>query len=335
VLIVVLAKIKQIKRRFNTVDLKQLFMWQKPMKRVKISLIPIILFSTWLFGLRVLLMQAVVLIVGMAAEYLIMRTIQKEKTKITEAVHVTCMLFALTLPPDTPFWIAAVGIIFGVVFGKGVFGGFGRNIFNPALVARCFVYVSFPTYMTVTWQKPFLSFPGGVLKYSGGVDAVTSSTPMILFDKTGEITNYLKLFLGTIEGSAGETSVLLILIAAVYLLKTKTASWKIMVSTAGSYFIIQSVFYFLNVVPENPVFAILSGGFFFATVFMATDPISAPKDDTTRIIYGILIGSVTFLIRSFSLFAEGIMFAILISNMFVPYLEKQVKTFKSRKKVAA
>ncbi|MEN8906693.1 MAG: RnfABCDGE type electron transport complex subunit D [Clostridiales bacterium] len=314
-------------------DLKQLFQWQKPMKRVKISLIPIILFSTWLFGLRVLMMQVIVLLVGMTAEYLIMRTIQKEKTKITEAVHVTCMLFALSLPPDTPFWIAAVGIVFGVVFGKGVFGGFGRNIFNPALVARCFVYVSFPAHMTVTWQKPFLSFPGGFTKFTGGVDAVTSSTPMILFDKTGEITSYIKLFLGAIAGSAGETSVLLILIAAVYLLVTKTASWKIMVSTAVSYFMIQSVFYFLEVVPENPLFAILSGGFIFATVFMATDPVSAPKNDTSRIIYGILIGCFTFLIRSFSLFTEGIMFAILIANMFVPYVERQVKSLRNRKKV--
>ena len=120
------------------------FMKQKIMTRVLISLIPILLFSLYLFGLRTLVLLAVVTITGILCEYGIMRLINGEKAKVSEAVLVSCALFTLTLPPATPYWVAAVGIAFGIVFGKCVFGGFGRNIFNPALVGRCLIYVSFP-----------------------------------------------------------------------------------------------------------------------------------------------------------------------------------------------
>jgi Na+-transporting NADH:ubiquinone oxidoreductase subunit B len=321
-------------------NLKTLFLWQKPMQRVKYSLIPIVLLSTWFFGLRVLILQAVVLLAGMAAEYLIMRTIQGEKTKITEAVHVTCVLYALTLPPTVPYWVAVVGIVFGVVFGKGVFGGFGRNIFNPALVARCFVYVAFPSLMTITWAKPMSGFPGGFLRYASPADLLTMATPIITRNKTGQTTPYLDLFLGNIAGSMGETSALLILAAAVYLVITKTASWKIIVSCMASYMAFSSLFYAIGFTPVDPLFALLSGGFLFGAVFMATDPVSAPKDDLSRVIYGALIGLVTFIIRRYSLFTEGMMFAILIGNMFVPLLERHVAQWKTKgkakgKKVAA
>ena len=317
-------------------NLKTLFLWQKPMQRVKISLIPIVLLATYFYGLRVLVLQAIVLLAGMIAEYLIMRTIQGDKTKITEAVHVTSILFALSLPPTVPYWVAVVGIIFGVVFAKGVFGGFGRNIFNPALAARCFVYVSFPSQMTIQWAKPMSGFPGGFLKYSSAPDMITSATPIITMNKTGQSTSLLSLFLGNVSGSMGETSAVLILLAAIFLIVTKTASWKIIVSTIASFGIISTLFFFIGLTQVDPLFAILSGGFMFGAVFMATDPVSAPKDDTTRIIYGVLIGLITFIIRRYSLFTEGLMFAILIANMFVPLLERTVKELSAkRKKVTA
>lgn len=315
--------------------LKDYFLKQKMMTRVLISLLPILLLSIYLFGLRTLALLAVVTITGILCEYGIMRLINGPKAKVSEAVLVTCLLFTLTLPPSVPYWVAMVGIAFGVVFGKCVFGGFGKNIFNPALVGRCLIYVSFPAHMTVAWSKPFSDFPGGLIKWSGGADALTSATPMLTFNKEGILTDYLRLFLGNIAGSLGETSALLIIVAAIYLIVTKTASWKIIVSTIGSFAVLGSILYFTGVIQTDPLFSVLSGGFLFAAVFMATDPISAPKQEVSKIIYGILIGVIALIIRSFSLFTEGIMFAVLIVNAFVPLIERNVKAYKSRKKVTA
>ena len=320
----------------SRVDLKTKFLKQKMMRKVIYSLIPVVFYSVYLFGLRILALLAVVVICGVISEYLIMRNINGEKAKVSEAVLVSCILFTLTLPPSVPFWVAGVGIIFGVVFGKGVFGGFGRNIFNPALVGRCFIYISFPAFMTVTWTQPFTGFPGGLIKYFNAVDAATSATPLITFNKTGEIAGYWKMIYGGTAGSLGETAALLILAAAVYLVITKTASWKIMVSCLVGFGVLNTILYFTGVTAADPLFSILAGGFVFGMVFMATDPISAPKTDTARIIYGLSIGIITAVIRIFALFAEGMMFAILIANMFVPLLERSLKDFKTRiKKVAA
>lgn len=311
--------------------LRDFFQQQKMMTKVLLSLLPILLLSIYFFGLRTLVLLCVVTITGILCEYGIMRLINGEKAKVSEALLVSCVLFTLTLPPSIPIWIAAVGIAFGVVFGKCVFGGFGRNIFNPALVGRCLIYVSFPAYMTVAWAEPYSGLFGGFAKWSSGVDAMTSATPMILMNKEGLMTNYLNLFLGNVAGSIGETSALLILLAAIYLIVTKTASWKIMVSCLGSFTILGSILYFTGVTSTDPLFAILSGGFMFAAVFMATDPVTAPKQNVSKYIYGALIGIVAIVIREFALFTEGIMFAILIVNAFVPLIDRNVKILKSRK----
>lgn len=321
------------------IEIKNYFLKQKMMTRVLISLLPVLLASVYFFGLRTLVLLSVVTITGIVSEYGIMRLINGEKAKVSEALFVTCLLFTLTLPPSVPFWIAAVGIAFGVVFGKCVFGGFGRNIFNPALVGRCLIYVSFPAYMTITWAQPYSGFPGGFINWSSGVDAMTSATPMISLNKEGIITDHLHLFLGNISGSLGETSALIILVAAVYLIVTKTASWKIIVSCMASFVIFSSILYLTGVIAADPLFSILSGGFLFAAVFMATDPVSAPKQETSKYIYGALIGVVAMVIRAFSIFTEGVMFAILIVNTFVPLIDRNIKILndrrKSRKKATA
>lgn len=316
-------------------DLKSKFMKQAMMRKMLYSLLPVIIYSIYLFGLRILVLIAVALVCGVVAEYIIMRNINKEKAKVSEAVIVSSVLFALTLPPSVPFWVAGVGIVFGIIFGKGVFGGFGRNIFNPAIVARCFVYISFPAFMTVSWTEPFTGFPGGLIRWSNAVDAATNASPLILFNKTGETTNYLDLFLGRISGSVGETVALLIILCGIYLIITKTASWKSMVSCLLGFGIFSSILFFTGVTEADPLFSILSGGFLFGTVFMITDPVTSPKKDTARIIYGAGVGIITAVIRIFGLFAEGMMFAILIGNMFVPLLEKLLRDAKARKKVAA
>ncbi|MCK8059811.1 MULTISPECIES: RnfABCDGE type electron transport complex subunit D [unclassified Fusibacter] len=307
------------------------FLKQAMMRKVVYALVPIIIASIYFFGWRSIVMMALASAVGVLTEWIF----EKKKNKpVSEAVYVTAILYTLTLPVRTPLWIVAVGMIFGIVFGKEVFGGFGRNVFNPALVGRAFVYVSFPAFLTGQWTAPFTDIAGGFTKFMGTpIDDLASATPMLIFRATGEMADLSKLFIGNISGSLGETSAVLILLAGLYLLKTKTASWETMLSTLLSFLIFNSAFYLLGAeaVP-NPLFGLLSGGILFAAVFMATDPISSPKTKEAKFIYGAIIGLVTVVIRGFALFAGGVMFAILIGNTFAPILDETVKYLKKRKK---
>ena len=309
-------------------------MKQPMMRKVIYALVPIIISAIYFFGWRVLTLLIVVSFFGSLTEWIFVR---KTTKKITEAVWVTSVLFTLTLPPATPYWIAIIGIIFGVLFGKMVFGGFGKNPFNPALVGRAFIYVNFPSFMTVEWTKPLGGFPGGFGAYLGEqIDAVAQATPMLLFRSTGETLSWSQVILGNISGSIGETSAVLILIAAVYLIYTKTASKETMFSVIGSFLILSGILYALGFeqIP-NPIYGLFAGGLLFGAVFMATDPISSPKTKEGRIVYGILIGSITVIIRGFALFAGGIMFAILIGNTFAPIIDEAVNAIKASKKAKA
>lgn len=310
---------------------KNYFMKQIMMRRVIYSLVPIILASIYFFGLRALMLQIVVLAFAIGTEYIFEK---KNKKKISEAVIVTSILYTLTLPPATPYWIAVVGIVFGVVFAKEVFGGFGKNVFNPALVARAFIYVCFPEQLTIEWAIPSLNFPGGFIKYINPmIETISTATPLSNFRTTGELIELKNLIFGFIPGSLGETSKLLIILAAIYLIKTKTASWQIMLSMllgffATSYGMI--ALGFDNII--NPIYGVLSGGFLFALVFMATDPISSASTKEGKYIYGALIGIVTVIIRGFALFAGGVMFSILIVNTFTPLIDELIKMNKASSK---
>ncbi len=310
---------------------KKFFMKQIMMRRVIYSLIPIILVSAYYFGLRAIILQAVVLVFGIATEYIFEKRLNKP---VSEAVIVTCLLYTLTLPPMTPYWVAVTGIIFGVVFSKEVFGGFGKNVFNPALVSRAFVYVCFPAYLTIQWNMPSLSFPGGLIKYINPmVETITTATPLLRFRESGELTSITNLLFGSISGSLGETSKILIILAGIYLIYKKTASWQIMAACIIGFFAASAGMIALGFEEViNPIYGILSGGFLFATVFMATDPISSASTKEGKWIYGIIIGAVTVIIRSFALFSGGVMFAILISNTFVPLTDELIKQNKKRLK---
>lgn len=312
-------------------DLSKNFMKQKMMRTVIISLIPIILASIYYFGWRSFILLIVVTIFGLGAEWIFAR---KYNRKVSEAVFVSCILYTLTLPPTTPYWIAVVGIIFGIVFAKEVFGGFGKNVFNPALVARAFVYVCFPTPLTIEWSKATLGFPGGFGIYmTEGIEAVSRATPMLLFRDTGEISSLTDLILGNVSGSIGETSAILIILAGIYLIYKKVASWQIMTGVIVGFTGLSGILYYLgnNQIP-SPIFGVLAGGLLFGAVFMATDPITAPKTKEGKWIYGILIGVITVIIRGYALFAGGMMFAILISNTFVPIMDEGVNAYKKYKK---
>lgn len=261
---------------------------------------------------------------------------KKYSRKTSEAIFVSCILYTMTLPPSTPYWIAIIGIIFGILFAKEVFGGFGKNVFNPALVARAFVYVCFPTPLTIEWSKAALGFPGGFSTYlTEGIEAVSQATPMLLFRDTGKLTSLVDLLIGNVSGSIGETSAILIILAGIYLVYKKVASWQIMAGVLIGFTGLSGILYALgNSQIPNPLFGILAGGLLFGTIFMATDPISAPKTKEGKWIYGILIGIVTVIIRGYALFAGGMMFAILIANTFAPIIDEGVNAYKKYKKEA-
>ncbi|MDO9577024.1 MAG: RnfABCDGE type electron transport complex subunit D [Candidatus Cloacimonadales bacterium] len=286
---------------------------QKMMDKVLLALTPIIAFSIFLFGWRVLAVVLISNIFAYLTEFMFVR--KKKAGKVTTASFVTGTLLALTLPPTIPFWMTAVGAIIAISFGKMVFGGFGMNVFNPAIVGRTFIYISFPNAMTVNWLNPFTNLPGGFTHWMN-VDAITSATPISMFNHAGTLEPLSKLFLGTISGSMGETSALLIILAGIYLILTKTAKWQPILSLLVSFTLFTLLFY-----KANPLPFILSGGLMFGAVFMITDPVSMPKNKTAIWIYGALVGFLTVFIRKFSLFTEGFMFALLLGNTFLPIIE--------------
>lgn len=303
-------------------------MKQKMMRKVIYALIPLILAGIYFYGWRTLLLLLVVTLTACIVEWIFVR---KTTKKITEAVLVTAILYTLTLPPKVPFYVAIIGIIFGVLFGKMVFGGFGKNPFNPALVGRAFIYVNFPRAMTMEWIKPTSGLLGNLTKYT--VDAISQSTPMLDFRATGDMLSIRDITLGNIAGSIGETSALLIIIGGLYLLFTKTASKETVIGLLGSFIITSGTMFLMGVsqIP-NPLYGMLTGGLLFGAFFMATDPISSPKTKEGRYIYGAIIGLVTVIIRGFALFAGGMMFAILIGNTFAPIIDELVKMFKGRER---
>jgi Na+-transporting NADH:ubiquinone oxidoreductase subunit B len=298
-----------------------LIKWQTPNKRVLYTLIPVAIASIYFFGWRSLLLLCIVTIFGFITELCFVKAYFKEP--VTSAVFVTCVLFTLSLPPTIPYWIAIIGIIFGVAIGKMAFGGFGRNIFNPALTGRAFIYISFGAFMTASWVKPFGGFPGGFGALAS--DAVTRATPL----GTGA-DSYISLLLGNISGSLGETSAILIIIGGMYLILKKTASYRIVLSGFIGMFILQTTLWIFKVNGAlDPIRALLSGGFMLGIFFMATDPVSAAQTNTGRWIYGGLVGAISSIIRIFSIWSEGVMFAILLGNMFNPIIDYYIKQWKS------
>lgn len=311
--------------------MKNYFMPQKMMRTVIIALIPLIIASIYFFGWRSFVLLLWVTLFGVGTEYIFEKRYGR---KVSEAIFVTCILYVLTLPVRTPLWIAAVGIVFGVLFGKEVFGGFGKNVFNPALVARAFVYVSFPEPLTIQWSQVATGFPGGFATYiTESIDTISQATPMLMFRDTGQMEPLRNLIMGNVPGSLGETSAVLIILAGIYLIYKRVASWETMAGVLIGFIGSSSILYLVGI-PQipNPIFGILSGGFLFGMVFMATDPISSPKTKEGKWIYGILIGVITVIIRGYALFAGGMMFAILIGNTFAPIIDEGVRYVKRKKK---
>ena len=327
------------------------FQKQKMMRQVLIALIPAWIGSVFFFGWISAGILATSVITCVLTEWFFVR---KTTGKISEAVLVTAALFALVLPPTIPLWMVVIGGIFGIAFGKMAFGGFGANIFNPAMVCRAFLYITFPVFMTSRWipAANFTDFPGGftVWRYMpegyNALSAITSATPSHAASYGATtLPGFYQLFLGNINGvfmhlgentligggSLGETSALLLIVGGLYLLVRKTANWRIALTFFVTYFGFQSILHLT--IPDQifpPVFAFFSGGAVLGGFFMVTDPVSAPKTTAAQFIYAAVIAIFTVLIRSFSLFAGGLMFSILLGNMFASLIDQLVKSTQSR-----
>ncbi|MDH2274408.1 NADH:ubiquinone reductase (Na(+)-transporting) subunit B [Moraxella porci] len=243
--------------------------------------------------------------------------------EVNEGFFVTSVLFALSLPPDIPLWQVALGISFGVVVAKEVFGGTGKNFLNPALAGRAFLYFAYPAYMSgdAIWTA--------VDGFSGATPlglAAMGVTPDQFVDAYGNTITWMDAFLGNMQGSIGEVSTLAILIGMIGLLWTRIASWRVI---AGSVIgLVVTAFIFNLIGGENPMMSLpahwhlVIGGFMFGAVFMATDPVSAAHTNTGRWCYGLLIGFMTVVIRVVNpAFPEGIMLAILFANLFAPLFD--------------
>ena len=293
------------------------------MSLVILALLPCFAASLYFFGWRVFLMVMVSYLAGGLVEvgFAIVR-----KEEIYEGFLVTGLIFPLTLPPGLPLWMVAAGVIFGTLVGKEVFGGTGRNLFNPALVGRCFLALGYPSAMTGTWMEPGCGLTGRLLApFSVGVpDAVTSATPLVLA-KSGTFASLPNLFLGCVTGSAAETSALAIILGGVFLVAAGVASWRTVLGILASFTILSSALRIVLPATVAPVlFNLLSGGMLFGTFFMATDPVTSPVTQSGKWGYGILIGALTILIRCFSGYVEGMMFAILLGNICAPLMDEVV-----------
>ena len=287
------------------------------MALVVVALIPVTVASIYFWGLRVLAVIAVSYAFGGMVEVAFAAIRKKE---IHEGFLVTGLIFPLILPPTTPLWVVAVGVVFGVLFGKEVFGGTARNIFNPAIVGRIFLSIAFPKIMSSEWRAPI-------------TDAITSATPLVLFKNQGTITSYQDLLFGFNSGCIGETFRIGIIAGGIFLVLLKIIDWRIplaYLTTMAVFPWISNHLFHTNFAP--PLLQLLSGGLLFGAFFMATDPVTSPFTKSGKWIAGVLLGILTVLIRGISGYVEGVMFSILLVNMFTPLIDTLVLGVRYRKK---
>jgi Na+-transporting NADH:ubiquinone oxidoreductase subunit B len=267
------------------------------------------------------------------------------KHEINEGFLVSSLLFPLILPPTCPLWMAAVGIIFGVLIGKEVFGGTGMNIFNPALTARAFLFFAYPAQMSGgldVWVAPPIHF-SSLSEIS--LDGMSGATPLMAAyqNELSSSPNYdfFHMLLGLIPGSIGETSAILALVGAIALVSMGIGSYKTMLGCVIGCLATAGLFYALS--PEgsrelltmNPLNHLVMGGFAFGAVFMATDPVSSPATGMGKWIYGILIGVLVVLIRNINpAYPEGMMLAILLMNLFAPLIDHFVMEARIKRRLA-
>ncbi len=303
---------------------------EKNMYGVIIALVPAILVSFFYFGLG----SVVVLLSSVAAcvffEWAITKYLLKAEPSISDgSAIVTGLLLGMNLPSNLPVWIILIGALVAIGIGKMTFGGLGNNPFNPALVGRCFLLVSFPAQMT-SWPTA-----GQLTSY---LDAETGATPLSIMKtaiKTGDasvldqLPSATQMLLGTNPtlglGTIGEICALALILGLIYMLWKKVITWHIPISIIATVFVFNGLLHLANPVYAGPFEAIFSGGLMLGAIFMATDYVTSPMTHKGQLIYGICIGILTVVIRNWGSYPEGMSFAILIMNAFTPLINTYVK----------
>lgn len=277
---------------------------------VLIALAPVTIFTIWKYQMTAVWIIAVAIISMVGTEFLYYKLKKEPFTLKNGTALISALIFALTLPDVTPLWIVFLGGVFGMYFGKLVFGGLGANIFNVAGFARVFIVLSFGSFMAYE------------------MDSVAGATSLSMTNQSFDMMvlndfNLMALFTGVGEaGSIGELSAALILLGGIYLFLRRSLDWRIPVSYIGTVLVLSTVAALVTGTEMvYPLFTILSGGLLFGAIFMATDPVTSPVTGPGRIYYGFGLGVITYFIRIFGALPEGVVFAILIMNMFVPALD--------------
>ena len=296
------------------------------MRDVVIALLPAVIVSIVFYGWKELLVISVSVLSCVLLESLITRYMLRKPDTICDwSAAVTGVLLALNLPPTTPWWVVLIGAAVAIGVAKMTFGGLGQNVFNPALVGRVFLLISFPTYMT-HWEIPQGLF---------GLDAVTGATPLGVIKEGlmqgGDVAgimaengySYSQMLLANIGGSAGEASAIALLVGFVYLLVRKVIKPWITLSVLGTVAVVSLIFSLIDPAQyTGPLFNLLSGGMILGACFMATDYVTSPMSTKGGMVFGVGIGFITLMIRYFGAYPEGMSFAILIMNSTVPLLNR-------------
>ncbi|MDD2963286.1 MAG: RnfABCDGE type electron transport complex subunit D [Bacteroidales bacterium] len=313
---------------------------KKIMFGVIISLIPAMLVSFYFFGLPSIILTLTAVISCALFEFLIQKYLLHTEPSVTDgSAMLTGLLLAFNVPSNLPIWMMIVGSLVAIGIGKMSFGGLGKNPFNPALVGRVFLLISFPVDMT-SWPLP-QNFTTSL------TDVVTGPTPLgivkeglkkgdAMADLMTQVPDYVNLLLGNMGGSIGEVSALAIIIGGLYMLVKKIISWHIPVAFIGSVLVFAAILNLVNpALYVNPLFHLVTGGLMLGAIYMATDMVTSPMSALSMIIYGVGCGILTVLIRVFGAYPEGVSFAILIMNALTPILNKYIKPKRFGEVVAA
>ena len=292
----------------------------KNMYGVLIALVPAFLVSLYYFGLGALIVTATSVVACVLFEYLIQKFLMKKEPTVCDGSAIlTGVLLAFNLPSNLPVWIILIGALAAIGIGKMSFGGLGNNIFNPALVGRVFLLISFPAQMTM-WPEV-----GQLTAYT---DATTGATVLSLMNEGAidKLPTLVDMLLGKMGGSLGEVSALALLLGLVFMLWKKIITWQIPVSILLTVFVFTGIMHLVNPVQyASPFVHLLSGGLMLGAIFMATDYVTSPMSKNGMLVYGVGIGILTTVIRLFGPYPEGMSFAILIMNAFTPLINSYIK----------
>ena len=291
---------------------------QKNMLYVVLALLPAYLVALYYFGVGALVVSAIAIASCIGFEAFIQRFVLKTKVSISDgSAALTGLLLAMNLPSNLPWWMVIIGSMAAIGLGKMCYGGLGNNLFNPALVGRVFLLISFPAAMT-TWPVPDPLT-------TAYMDAQTAATPLSFMKFDQMLPPIIHTVLGNVGGSLGEVSAIALLLGGIFLLCKRVITWHIPVSILATVAVFTGIMHLVDPMTyENPLWHLCSGGLLLGAIFMATDYVTSPMTTRGQLLYGVGIGLITVVIRLWGSYPEGVSFAILLMNAATPLIDKYI-----------